>query len=83
MARIAFEYDLDEPGNVGIDFDLGLADEETFDAATLIEILATGVDGVIVGCWDDNDEREQVVLNVAKMLLLANDARRGNDDVDF
>lgn len=80
MARITFNYDLDEPGNVGIDFDLGLADEETFDAATLIEILATGVDGVIVGCWDDNDEREQVVLNVAKMLLLANDARRGNDD---
>ena len=80
MARITFNYDPDEPGNVGIDFDLGLADEETFDAATLIEILATGVDGVIVGCWDDNDEREQVVLNVAKMLLLANAARRGNDD---
>lgn len=80
MARITFEYDLDEPGNVGIDFDLGLADEETFDAATLIEILATGVDGVVVSCWDDNDEREQVVLHVAKMLLIANDERKGVDD---
>ena len=80
MARITFEYDPADPGNVGIDFDLGLADEETFDAATLIEILATGVDGVVVSCWEDNNEREQVVLNVAKMLLIANDERKGVDD---
>ena len=80
MARITFEYDPAEPGNVGIDFDLGLADEETFDSVTLIEILATGVDGVIDSCWEDNDDREQVALGVAKMLLLANDARRNDDN---
>lgn len=80
MARITFEYDIAEPGSVGIDFDLGLADGETFDTATLIEILATGVDGVIDSCWEDNDQRELAALNVAKLLLLANDARRSDDD---
>lgn len=80
MARITFEYDPADPGNVGVDFDLDIADEETFDAETLVEILATGVDGVVVSCWEDNDEREHVILGVAKLLLLANDARRSDDD---
>lgn len=80
MARITFEYDPADPGNVGVDFDLDIADEETFDAETLVEILATGVDGVVVSCWEDNDEREHVILGVAKLLLLANDARRNDDN---
>lgn len=81
MARITFEYDPDSPDNIEVDIDI--SDEEILDAATLIEILATGVDSVAVSCWETNDDREQATLNVAKLLLLANDARRGDDDVDF
>lgn len=78
MARITFNYDPAIPEDIGVEIDI--PDEETFSAATLVEILATGVDGVVVTCWEDNDEREQVVLNVAKMLLIANDERKGVDD---
>lgn len=81
MARITFEYDPDSPDNIEVDIDI--SDEEILDSATLIEILATGVDSVAVSCWETNDDREQATLNVAKLLLLANDARRGNDDVDL
>lgn len=80
MARITFEYDPDSPDNIEVDIDI--SDEEILDAATLIEILATGVDSVAVSCWETNDDREQATLNVAKLLLLANDARRGDDDED-
>lgn len=78
MARITFEYDPDKPDNIEVDLDI--ADEEILDSATLIEILATGVDSVAVSCWETNGERELATLNVAKLLLLANDARRGDDD---
>lgn len=80
MARITFEYDPDSPDNIEVDIDI--SDEEILDAATLIEILATGVDSVAVSCWETNDDREQATLNVAKLLLLANDARRSDDDED-
>lgn len=78
MASITFNYDLANPDDVGVELDI--SDEETLSSATLIEILATGVDGVVVSCWDSNDDREQVVLGVAKLLLIANDERKGNDD---
>lgn len=78
MARITFNYDPDKPD--GVEVELDITEEEAFDAVTLIEILATGVDGVVVSCWDDNDDREQAALRVAKMLLIANDERKGHDD---
>lgn len=78
MARITFNYDPDKPD--GVEVELDITEEEPFDAVTLIEILATGVDGVVVSCWDDNDDREQAALRVAKMLLIANDERKGHDD---
>ena len=78
MASITFEYDPANPDNVEVDIDI--AEDEIFDSATLIEILATGVDAVVVTCWDTGRDREQVVLNVAKLLLLANDERKGDDD---
>lgn len=78
MARIAFNYDPANPGDIGVDIDI--AEDEILDASTLVEILATGVDAVVVTCWDTDRDREQAILNVAKMLLIANDARRGEDD---
>lgn len=78
MARIVFEYDPAKPENVEVELDISQKDE--LDSARLIEILATGVNSVVVSCWDDNDEREQVTLNVAKILLIANDERKGVDD---
>lgn len=78
MARITFEYDPAEPGNVEVDIDI--AKEEILESSTLVEILATGVDAVVVTCWDTDRDREQVVLGLAKLLLVANDERKGNDD---
>lgn len=78
MARITFEYDPANPANVEVDIDISQKDE--LDSSRLIEILATGVNSVVVSCWDTNDDREQVTLNVAKILLLANDKRKGEDD---
>ena len=78
MASITFNYDPANPENVEVDIEISQKDE--LDSSRLIEILATGVNSVVVGCWDDNDEREQVALSVAKMLLIANDERKGGDD---
>lgn len=78
MARITFEYDPANPANVEVDLEISKEDE--LDASTLIEILSTGVNSVVVSCWDDNDDREQAALSVAKMLLIANDERKGVDD---
>lgn len=78
MASITFNYNLANPDDVGVELDI--AEDETLSAATIIEILATGVDGVVVTCWEDNDDREQAALGVAKLLLIANDERKGHDD---
>lgn len=78
MARIVFEYDPAKPENVEVELDITEADN--LNSPRLAEILATGVDSVVVSCWDTNDEREQIAFNVAKMLLVANDERKGEDD---
>lgn len=78
MARITFEYDPANPENVEVDLDISQKDE--LDSARLIEILATGVDSVAVSCWETNKERELATLNVAKLLLIANEERKGEDD---
>lgn len=78
MARITFEYDPAEPDNVEVELDI--TEKDNLDSPRLAEILATGVNSVVISCWDTNDEREQIVLNVAKLLLLANDKRKGDDD---
>lgn len=78
MARITFEYDPANPDNVGVDLDI--SQEDDLDASKLAEILACGVNSVIVSCWDANNDREKIVLRVAKILLLANDERKGDDD---
>ena len=78
MASIIFNYDPANPDNIGVELDI--AEDETLSATTIIEVLATGVDGVVVTCWDDNDDREQAMLGVAKLLLIANDERKGGDD---
>lgn len=78
MARITFNYDPASPGDIGVDIDI--AEDEILDSSTLVEILATGVDAVVVTCWNTDRDREQVVLNVAKLLLIANDERKGIDN---
>lgn len=78
MARITFNYDPADPDNVEVEFDI--TEEDNLDPAKLAEILATGVDSVVASCWDDNDDREQMALRVAKILLLAIDKRKGDDD---
>ena len=77
MASITFNYDPDNPDNV--DVDIAISKDDRLDSATLIEFLATGANSVVVGCWDTNEERELASLSVAKLLLLANDERRGED----
>lgn len=78
MARITFDYDPSEPDDVSVEVDLDEKDD--LDSTKLTEILATGVNSVVTTCWDTNDDREEVALRVAKMLLLANDERRSGDD---
>lgn len=78
MASITFNYDPANPDDVSVEVDLDEKDD--LDSTKLTEILATGVDAVVVTCWDTDRDREEVALRVAKMLLLANDARRSDDD---
>ena len=78
MARITFEYDPAEPGDIGVELDI--SEEDKLDATKLAEILAAGVNSVIISSWDTNEDREQVGLLVAKLLLVAIDKRRGYDD---
>lgn len=78
MASITFNYDQASPEDVGVELDI--AEGETLSASTLIEVLATGVDGVVVTCWETNDERELAFLKVAQMLLIANDERKGGNN---
>ena len=78
MAYITFEYDTANPAGVEVGIDI--SQEDDLDGSKLAEILACGVDSVIVSCWDTNEDREQIVLRVAKLLLLANDKRKGDDD---
>lgn len=78
MARIVFEYDPAEPGDIGVELDI--SEEDKLDATKLAEILAAGVNSVIISSWDTNEDREQVGLLVAKLLLVAIDKRRGYDD---
>ena len=78
MARIVFEYDPAEPGDIEVELDI--SEEDKLDATKLAEILAAGVNSVIISSWDTNEDREQVGLLVAKLLLVAIDKRRGYDD---
>lgn len=78
MARIVFVYNPAEPGDVGVGLDI--SEEDKLDSTKLAEILAAGVNSVIISSWDTNKDREQVGLLVAKLLLVAIDKRRGDDD---
>lgn len=78
MTRITFEYDPANPDNVGVDLDI--SQEDDLDSSKMAVILATGVNSVVVSCWDANNDREKIILSVAKILLLANDERKGDDD---
>lgn len=78
MTRITFEYDPANPDNVGVDLDI--SQEDDLDSSKMAVILATGVNSVVVSCWDANKDREKIILSVAKILLLANDERKGDDD---